>query len=36
MKKPLIISIVDDDEIYQFTASRTIKAVKHLRSIDIF
>jgi len=36
MKKPLIISIVDDDEIYQFTASRTIKAVESTCEVLIF
>lgn len=36
MKKPLIISIVDDDEIYQFTASRTIKAVENACEILAF
>jgi len=36
MKKPFIICIVDDDEIYQYTITKTIETYKLSRSILVF
>lgn len=36
MKRPIIICIVDDEEVYQFTVTRTIKAEKLAKEILIF
>jgi CheY-like chemotaxis protein len=36
MSKPFIICIIDDDEVYQFTVTRTIEAQKLAKKILVF
>ena len=36
MTKPFIICIVDDDDVYQFTTTRTIQAYKLAKKILVF
>ena len=36
MNKPFIICVIDDDEVYQFTVTRTIKAQKLAKKILVF